>query len=113
MTSPTQRTIAELKKLGATVQIVERWCAFSKRRIDLFGFIDILALMGPNTVGIQCTSGTNHSQRKAKIVAEPKALAWIEAGNLIEIWSWAKRGARGKRKTWVCRKEEITREDFA
>ena len=110
--SPTQRTLADLRSHGAVVGVVEHWNQFAKRRVDLFGFIDIVALIGPNTIGIQCTSGDNHAARRTKILAEPKALAWLKAGNLIEVHSWSKLGARGERKVWVCRKEEIVAEDF-
>jgi len=106
-TSPTQRCMAELRRLGAVAQITERWNSFAKIRQDLFGFIDVLALIGPNTIGIQCTSGSNHAARVAKIKAEPKAAAWLKAGNLIEVWSFSKTGDKGKRKLWTCRKEAV------
>jgi hypothetical protein len=110
--SPTQRCLADLKRLGAVCQVVERFCHFSKRRIDLFGFIDLLAMIGPNLIAIQVTSGSNHAARRTKLLADPRSKAWLETGNLIEIWSYSKRGDRGKRKTWQCRKEEIVAADF-
>jgi hypothetical protein len=110
--SPTQRARAELKKLGAVSAIVERWNPHSRVRQDLFGWMDIIALLGPNTLGLQVTSGTNHAARRAKILAEPRALAWLQAGNLVEIWSVRKAGPRGKRKLWQIRKEALTLEDF-
>lgn len=60
-------------------------------------------------VGIQATSnnGGNHSARVQKILAEPRASAWLGTGAKIAVWSWAKRGARGKRKTWALREEWI------
>lgn len=112
-TSPTQRTLAELRKLGGVCGIVEKWNMHVKRRQDLFGFIDILALVGSNIIGVQATTGSNHAARKTKILAEPRALAFLRAGGLIELWSWDKKGARGQVKRWVCRKEEIVLEDFA
>lgn len=59
-------------------------------------------------IGIQATSGTNHAARIAKAKAEPRLRHWVDAGGRFEIWSWAKRGARGKRKTWTLRTEEVT-----
>lgn len=112
MSSPTQRTLKELRRLGATAQVVEHWNAFSRRRVDLFGIIDIVACLGPNLIGIQCTSGTNHAARREKTCAEPRARDWLIAGGLLEIWSWAKRGERGKVKRWECRKEEIGLKDL-
>lgn len=108
--SPTQRALAELRRLGAVAAIVERWNPHAKIRQDLFGCIDILYLIGKNTVGVQVTSGSNHAARRKKILAEPRVAAWLRAGNLLEIWSYSKTGVRGKRKMWTCRKEEITLE---
>lgn len=110
--TPTQRCLADLRKIGATAAIVEKWNPHARIRQDLFGCIDILAILPRSLVGIQVTSGTNHAARRAKILSEPRAQAWIEAGGLIELWSYAKAGARGKRKLWTCRKEEITLSDF-
>lgn len=112
MTTPTQRTIADLKAMGFTFQVVERWNPFAKRRVDFLGCIDVIACKpGVGIVGIQATSGTNHSARREKAKAEPKLRAWLESGARFELWSYAKRGARGKSKTWELRREELTAAD--
>lgn len=109
-TSPTQRTRAYLKARGITNQIVEHWVripnhpAGGKRR-DLFGCIDIVALIGQSIVGIQTSSGSNHAARRAKIEATPEMHAWFHSGGGVQIWSWSKRGATGKRKLWQVRRE--------
>lgn len=125
--SPTQRALAECKRRGYVAQVVERFNSFTKRRHDLFGCIDIVAVTpwspvmsagdprwsiqvgtGPGAIiGIQVTSGTNHAARIAKIKAEPRMAAWAKAGGLIWVWSYAKRGKRGKRKTWQLRESEV------
>jgi hypothetical protein len=110
--TPTARCLTDLRKLGATCAVVERWNQWAKKRIDLFNFADLLAIVGRSIVALQVTTGANHSARKAKILAEPKALAWVKAGGLIELWSYSKMGARGKRKVWTVRKEEIIETDF-
>jgi len=150
-TTPTQRTLAELKRRGWTRQVVEHWQSFSRRRIDLFGVIDVVALtpkyediggvccvlkrpyattfgdgsftcpscLTQNTfrpgviVGIQACAGASHAARRAKILAEPRAQQWLEAGARLEIWSFSKTGPRGKRKTWTLRIEPITVGMFA
>ena len=104
--TPTQLTLRELERLGAVADVVERWIPHTKIKKDLFGFIDIVALLGPNTIGIQTTTATNHSHRRKKILAEPRAKAWLAAGNLIEIHSWSGSGTKA-----ICRKEEIVLED--
>lgn len=110
--SPTARTLALLRKEGYTAQVVERFCPYSRRRIDLFSCIDIVALRPGETMGIQATSGTNHSHRRDKAVAEPKLREWLLADNRFEIWSWSKIGPQGKAKRWVERREEIALKDL-
>jgi hypothetical protein len=120
LTSPTQRTLAELKRLGWTAQVVEHWNGFARRRIDLFGVIDIVVIVPyeghgsplDHLLGIQCCAGASHATRRTKILAEPRALEWLRAGGKLDVWSWAKQGARGKRKTWTLRIEAITADMF-
>lgn len=100
--SPTARTMAKLKSQGVPCASVERWCSFSRRRIDCFGAIDIIALRD-GILGIQTTSGSNVSARIAKMSAEPNMLAWVQNGGMLEVWGWSKRGARGKVKRWTVR----------
>lgn len=111
--SPTQRTLAECRKRGWTVQVVEKWVAQARRRIDLFGVIDLVAIADGRIMGIQACAGSSHSARVAKILAEPRALEWLRAGAKLEVWSFSKRGARGKAKRWALRVDELTQERFA
>lgn len=62
-------------------------------------------------LGIQTTSnnGGNHSARVHKILAEPRAQQWIEAGGKLQVWSWSQ---TAKRKPWTLRTEDITLADF-
>lgn len=109
------RTIAECRKRGWIAGNVERRIPFPKPQgttIDLFGVIDIVAVdisapLGQRTIGIQATSGGtggSHSPHRAKILASADAKIWIEGGNRLELWSWAKQG-RGKVKRWTLRVE--------
>ena len=105
--SPTQRTLQECKRRGYTAQVVERRIPRSFITLDLFGVIDIVALTPDGILGIQATSGANHRSRVAKSLDEPRMHSWLAAGGLFAVWSWAKRGARGKRKTWTLRTEAL------
>ena len=112
-TSPTQRTLKYYRDLHWTCQVVEKWVPIAKKRIDLFGCIDIIAIQqGAGIIGIQATSGTNQSQRRTKAMAEPELRTWLEAGGRFWVVSWSKKGAAGKRKLWTIRQEEITLEDL-
>lgn len=129
-TSPTQRTMAECRKRGWTAQIVEHRVPRINVLRDLFGVIDVVALaersggvadgtrdpvvvvLGCGILGIQACSGTDHARRRDKILAEPRARQWVEAGGKLELWSWSKQGARGKRKLWTLRVEAFRVEDW-
>src|SRR4051812_48736600 len=107
MSSPTSRSLADMKKLGMTAQVVEKFNSFTKRRIDLFGIIDLIACKpGLGIVGVQATSGDNHAARRTKAMEEPRLRVWLESGARFELWSYSKRGERGKRKLWQLRREE-------
>ena len=121
MTSPTQRTLAWCKEHGLTVQVVERWCSFSRRRIDLFGCVDLVMAVDCSRAyppgergiyGIQACAGASHAARRTKSIAEPRLRTWLLAGGRFAVVSWAKRGERGKRKLWTMRWEEIRLEDL-
>jgi len=117
------RTITECKRRGWIAGNVERRIPFPKPQgttIDLFGVIDIIACdlsapLGQRTIGIQATSGGTGgavAPHRAKILAEPRARQWLEAGNRLELWSWAKQG-RGKVKRWTLRVEVFTAESWS
>ena len=114
MASPTSRTLEHLRKLGYTAAVVEKFNSFVKIRQDLFGFIDILAIRADKTgcFGVQATSSANHNSRVYKAKASPHLKTWLASGNSFEVWSWGKKGARGKRKLWEVRTEEIKKEDL-
>lgn len=112
MSSPTARSTKYLTDRGYMVGMVERYNSFTKRKNDLFGFIDLLAVGDGQTIGVQVTSGANHAARRTKILAEPRAKLWLAASNRILIHSWDKQGPRGKRKVWTLREEWLTEQDF-
>lgn len=108
MTSPTQRTLKYYRELGFSAWIVEKWNMHARIRQDMFGFIDIVAIHPEcGIVGVQATSGSNHSARVEKIKANEYFPLWCASGGRVEVVSWAKRGPRGKRKVWTVRREEV------
>ena len=109
--TPTQRTLTECKGRGWPAHVVEKWIAQARKRIDVWGFGDVLVLDGQlGSLLIQATVTDSMSSRVKKIGDECKdlAMAWLAAGNRIEVWGWAKRGAAGKRKLWTLRRVAIT-----
>lgn len=107
--TPTQRSLKLLRAAGYLCAVVEHWNAWRKIRQDLFGFADILAVRGNETLLVQTTSGSNVSARLAKIRSSQAADLWLSSPTrAIRVHGWAKRGPRGKRKVWTCREECVT-----
>lgn len=106
MTSPTQRTLAFLRKIGANAKVLERYNIYAKKRQDVWG-ADILACRGRFLWAIQTTSATNHSNRVEKSLANLEVRNWLKCGIPFYIYSWGKRGPRGKRKLWTLRITQI------
>lgn len=112
-TSPTQRGLALLRKEGySQVAIVEKFNQFSKTRHDLFNCIDILAINPGVILGVQVTSGSNHSKRVNKALLLESCKDWLKAGGRFEVWSFSKKVKSGKVKRWEVRKRRFTLEDF-
>lgn len=116
----TERTLKYLRDQGYTVGIVERYNSFTKQRHDLFGFIDLIAVQPGTIVGVQSTVGSNHADRRKKILAEPRAQTWLSAGGKIMLISWSKcveryetkKGVKKKRDRWKPRAEFVEPPDF-
>lgn len=114
--SPTERTQAYLRRRGYKVANCEKKAPITPAGFkgplvtqDLFKMIDTLALPPASLgllrmVGIQTTVGASHASHRDKIRANPVAKVWLRYAQL-EIWSWSKRGPRGKRKLWTLRRE--------
>lgn len=102
--SPMSLSLNRLKDAGYSVHRVEYWNPFSKRRVDAFGFADILAFkVGTvGTVYVQTTTKAHMNDRIAKIRSIPEAGIALASGNRIVVHGWSKRGPRGKRKVWEC-----------
>jgi len=111
--SPTARSLQHLRKSGALAGVVERYNPHAKRRVDLFGFIDIVCVDGrPGVLAVQSTTTTNQAARVTKIQSDELARAvnmWLMAGNRIVVHGWSKKGPRGKRKLWELSETEIPR----
>lgn len=88
--SPTQRTLAELRKRGYLAAVVEKFNIFAKVRQDLFGFIDVLAVRRGEVLGVQATSASNVSARVKKIAEHANVGAVRESGIRIAVWGWDK-----------------------
>jgi len=108
--TPTQRSLAHLRKLGYTCAVVEHWNPFARVRQDLFGFVDILAFhpQRQEHLFIQTTTRDNLVARRNKIMAST-LLPDILACYRVVIHAWATRRTKGASKVRVELVEEEIR----
>ena len=91
--------------------ITEHWNHFAKIRQDLFGFIDILAIIpdesGTHTrfLAIQTTTGDHSAERVAKIKGSIHLVPILKTGCRVEVWSWRK---SKKTKKWELRETPVS-----
>ena len=113
MSSPTQRSLAYLRKKGLKAAVVERFIRAPHlpgggHRIDLFNIIDIIAIDGPETIGCQ-SCGTAFSQHHKKLFEEKaeEVRDWL-AGGTRQLWliGWRKLKVKrgGKAMHWKPRR---------
>lgn len=112
--STTAMALAECRKRGWDADKVEQRLPRCFITRDLFGCIDIVALGEGTIIGLQVTGGQagNHAARRAKAIAEPRLRRWLAAGGRFEVWSYALRGAKGKRKLYTLREDPVTLADL-
>ena len=110
--SPTARSLELLREMNYTAQVVEYYNNFSKKRVDLFHCIDIVAAHPElGILGVQATTGAHHSTRFKKACRSP-IRAWLKGNGHVQIWSWSKKGKQGERKVWCVRVQQVTLEDL-
>jgi hypothetical protein len=104
MSSPTQRSLKHLRKLGYLAEVVEKTIPRVFIRKDLYGFIDILAIRDGEILGVQATSGSNVASRVDKIANHNNVGAVRKAGIRIHVHGWRKNSNR----RWVLREVDCS-----
>ncbi len=115
MGSPTQRTLELLRRTGHVADVVERRNPHLRFKThDYIGCIDVIAAGPSGIIAVQTTSGSNLAARRAKVLAEPRAIVWLKAGGRIFLHGWSKRKVKrgGKAVRWHCNEEEVLLSDF-
>ncbi len=110
--SPSSRTLERLRAEGYIAERVEQRIPKINISRDFLGIIDILAVkVGEPILGVQATSGSNVAARVKKALGTPGLVVWLAVGGVFEVWGWAKRGPRGKRKVWTLDRREVVLEE--
>lgn len=116
-----QKSRQLLKEMGYDTWIVEKpFNPYTKKREDLFGFGDLLAIKegDQGCIAIQAC-GEDASTHVSKLLKgyidkngrvwgpNHHLLLWLKTGNRFFIWSWVLRGKKGKRKMYQLREIEF------
>ena len=89
--SPTSRSLDYARKRGWIASVCERYCAYTRRRFDLFGVFDLIVCDDQwGCIGVQTTSGSNVSARVHKMEASDDCRRWLASGLRAEVWDWRK-----------------------
>ncbi len=116
--SSVQYSLKELRKGGGIAGVVEKWNPHARVRQDLFGFIDLVAVVdrptdrhpwsNPVLLGVQSCRTDDMAAHGRKILESPllsgRLSKWLNTSALFEIWGWAMRGARGRLKKYTLRR---------
>lgn len=101
MKSYLERTTEIFKKHDFIVQKVEYYNAHGGNRVDLFGFIDVLALHpSEGAIGVQ-VCGKDWSEHIKKMTGPRKEelIHWLLAGNRCILIGWRRLKSRGNKYT--------------
>jgi predicted RecB family endonuclease len=107
MSTPTQRSLDHLRKLGYLAEVVEKRIPKVFITKDLFGFIDIIAIRDGEILAVQTTSGSNVAARITKIRESATFARVLAAGMRIEVHGWRK--PTKTRARWDLRVENVER----
>jgi hypothetical protein len=86
----SQRSIKYLKDQGFKVANVESYNAFTKRKHDLFGCIDLLCIGEQQTIAVQVTSKSNMKARIDKIAEAEAFPEMLRSGWRVIVHGWFK-----------------------
>jgi hypothetical protein len=86
-----QRTKALYESQGYKCEVVESYNSFTKRKKDMFGILDMVAIGNGESLGIQMTSKSNMSSRIKKIQESEYLPELIRSKWRIIVIGWFKK----------------------
>jgi len=90
MTSPLQRSKAQLEAEGWLVAIVEHWNSFARVRQDLWGWADLLCLKGDQVIAVQVCCRGDVAKRARKIGESSTIDRVRQAGIGVRVHGWGR-----------------------
>ncbi len=111
--TPMQRTLAYLRRDGYLCGITEHWNPHVEVRQDLFGFADLIAFRGSETIAVQCCTTGDINNRTRKVLDNETAEAWVTGyyRDLIVI-GWKRYAKMLDRRWWRPTFVHLNPDDF-
>ncbi len=103
MTDLKRRSREWLEARGYLVGNVEFFNFHTKRKHDLFGFLDLLAVGDNEVIGVQTTSKAHRADHVDKIANHENVGRVRDGGILIHLHLWEKKGGR-----WLLTVEDLS-----
>jgi len=85
------KTIKLVRDAGFFIGRVEHYDSFSRKRHDLFGIIDYVAMGQGSIIGVQSTSYSGKSAHKAAIEDSKTVRMWLKCGGKFLFVAWKKK----------------------
>ena len=102
--SPTQLSLAMLREDGWFCWITEHYNYYARKKQDLWGFIDIIALKPGQVLGVQTTTASNMSARIKKIADHENVGNVRESGVMLHVHGWH----QDDKKKWHCKVKDVS-----
>ena len=102
-TPANQLSLKLMRARGYYAETVERYNAFTKRKNDFAGFIDIQYIGDSEIVDVQTTSRDHISTRLKKIREHENLLAVLDSGMRVVVQGWQK----NKSNRWEVKEVEV------
>ena len=98
----TGKSNSLLRSQGYCIRRAESYNAWTQRKKDLYGFIDVAALHPEvrGVTGVQITTYSNLSAHIKKAESLPAFWLWLDCGNPVIFHAWQKK-KQGNRELWI------------
>jgi hypothetical protein len=108
--TPTQRTVACLRRHGYLAATVERYIHEVRRHRDLFGVADVMAAHPRDRLVllVQATSLAHVPDRLRRVQSRPETALLLRAGIGVEVWGWYTRDGHWFAKRVALRSEDLS-----
>lgn len=116
-----ERTLCEFREHGIMCDIGQRRLMLKRTgegsiNKDLFGIIDVVALLPLGIIGVQCCQAKDFAEHWRLLTVEraDASRQWLNAGGTLLIYEWRKAKLKrgGEREVWKLRTVNVGLEDL-